>query len=125
MPRNSNAREVAKKVIEQVKSGKRPNIKEAALKSGYSSTTATKHAKQITEQKAYREVIFDFEKELDERIKDANEIMQKKKGKATFRDGLEAMDKLKKLKRLINDESTENKKVNISGLLDNLEEDGE
>lgn len=111
MPRNSNARMVAKKVIEQIEEGKRPNIKEAALAVGYSSSTANKQAKRITEKKEYKEELFDFMKALDEVQNDAINIMKAKKDKATYRDGVEATDKITKLKQLISGKPTENTKM--------------
>jgi len=124
MPRNSNARMVAKKVIEQIKDGKRPNIKEASLAVGYSKHTARTQQKRIRENKAYVEEMFDFEKALDDQIQASIKDLKKKQSKASFRDNAEVVDKLTKLKRLVSGQSTENTAVTISGLLDNLENDG-
>lgn len=114
MSRNSNARMVAKKVIEQLQEGKRPNVKEAMLQTGYSSVTADKNAAKIKAQEGFKEEIFDFMSALDEVQRDAIQIMKDKKDKATYRDGVEAADKMTKLKQLISGKPTENTKMEIT-----------
>lgn len=114
MPRNSNARMVAKKVIEQIKNDKRPNVKEAMEAVGYSSSTAKKQAKRITSQKEYKEEMKPFIDELDELIALSIGFMKEKAKKGTFRDHVVATDTLKKLKNLETGRPTDQSKITVS-----------
>ena len=113
MPRNTNARAVAKKVIEQIKNKERPNMKKAMLESGYSKISAECKAKEIRNRPDFKEEMMSFEEQLDELIADGIDIMKTKKQKATYRDGIESVEKMKKLKLLVTGNPTDNQKVTI------------
>ena len=121
MPRNSNAKAVALKVIEQIQNKERPNVKKAMIAVGYSPVTADSKAKRVTVLPEYQKTIKSFESRLDRVIDIGLDIIEKKKGKATFRDGIEATEKMTKLKRLVTGQSTENVSASIASVLDSLE----
>lgn len=121
MARNENVKVVAKNVISQLKEGKRPNVKEAMLAAGYALSTAGASQGKITKNPVYIKTVQKFEDRLDEVIDIGLDIIKKKKGKATFRDGVSAVTDLSKLKRLVTGQSTENVAASISSVLDTLE----
>lgn len=121
MPRNSNIPKVAQNVVKQLKNGKRPNISEAMVKAGYSMKTARASQKRVTTNPVYIKTFQSLSKRLGGVIDIGLEVIKKKKETATFRDGVETVDKMTKLQRLIDGQSTENVAVSVSNVLDLLE----
>lgn len=122
MPRNSNIKKVALNVIEQSKRGERPNVGKAMREAGYSLITSKANPTRIKKNPVFIKTIQSFESRLDRVIDIGLDIIEKKKGKATFRDGIEATEKMTKLKRLVTGQSTENVSASISSVLDLLEQ---
>jgi len=106
--RNSNAKAVAQKVIEQINNNELPNITQAMKQVGYSKHTARTQQKRVTQNKAYISEIKSFTDQLDDIIADSIEQIKAKKLKGTYRDHVESVDKLKKLQNLLNGRPTEN-----------------
>lgn len=122
---SENAKRVAKVVIRQIKGGSLRNIKKAMLEVGFSQSTSETRQGDITSNKAYIKEMEKFEDRMDKLILIGEDIVVEKKGKASFRDGIEAIDKLTKLKRLVSGQSTENIAHGIGSILDGLEEEKE
>lgn len=121
MPRNSNIPKVAQNVVKQLKNGKRPNISEAMVDAGYSMKTARASQKRVTTNPVYIKTFESLSKRLGGVIDIGLDVIEKKKNTATFRDGVETVDKMTKLQRLIDGQSTENVAVSVSNVLDLLE----
>jgi len=118
-----NAKRVAKKVIEQIKRKELPNVGKAMREVGYSRETSEAKTALIKGNIGYIKEMEKFEDRLDRLILIGEDIVEKKQEKASFRDGVEAIDKLTKLKRLVSGQSTENVAHGIGALLDGLEEE--
>ena len=104
MPKKGNITGVARKVQEQILSGKLPNVARAMIEVGYSVNTANKQSKQVTSHPDYQKAQKTFLERLSTVQDISFEIIEKKKSKASFRDGVEALDKAKKLEFLITGE---------------------
>lgn len=121
MPRNSNIEGVAKTVIKQLKNGERPNVGKAMREVGYSQTTSESKTSTIKRNPLYIKTFESLSKRLGGVIDIGLDVIEKKKATATFRDGVETVDKMTKLQRLIDGQSTENVAVSVSNVLDLLE----
>ena len=104
MPRNSNIRAVALTVKKQILNGERPNVSKAMIANGYAISTANKQPQTITRHPDYKAVEKTFLQQLENVQNIAIDIIEKKKSRASFRDGIEALDKAKKLEFLITGE---------------------
>jgi len=101
MPKMSNPARVAREVIKQAENKKLINFKDAMLNVGYSLNSANVKGKQVRNSLEYQREVSNFSNEIQDRIKEANQIMIEKRHKASYRDGLEAVDKLKRLETFL------------------------
>lgn len=115
---------LAKKVQKNIMEGKRGGIVQAMQDIGYARSTAESRSGEITGDPVYKAEMKKFEERLDRMIDISFEIAEAKKDSATFAHGIDAVDKMTKLKRLVEGKSTDNRATVISGLLDSME-DGE
>lgn len=121
MPRNSNIPKVAEKVVEQMANGERPNVGKAMRSVGYRKSTSLSKTSEIKRNPLYIKTFESLSKRLGGVIDIGLDVIEKKKATATFRDGVETVDKMTKLQRLIDGQSTENVAVSVSNVLDLLE----
>jgi len=94
-----NRKRVAKEVIQQIKDNKKVNISEAMRKVGYKETTVRKKNGEVGKSRQFTGEILKFTDQLEDLIQDNIKHAQTKQKKASFRDSIEAVDKLKKLQR--------------------------
>lgn len=94
-----NRRRVAQKVIEQVLNNKKINISKAMREVGYKQNTANTKCVEVRKSKEFQEETNNFIDQLEELVQDNIKHAKEKQRKASFRDSIEAIDKLKKLSR--------------------------
>jgi RecG-like helicase len=101
-------KEVAKRLIDQIKNKKQLSVKKAMEESGYSPSYAnTKGIKAVRNSKEVQAGIKSFSDQLEEMIQANLEHMRKKQKKATFRDAVEVVNSFKKLNQLIEGKPTD------------------
>lgn len=110
------ARAVAKEVLGTLGKGRKPNITKIAIRKGYTPKTANSGAVQKT--KSYQLVIGPVIQQLEIERQRAIDMMQKRIGKAKYRDVIDAVDKLTKNIQLLTGKSTSNISMRMRTLKD-------
>lgn len=100
----------AQKTLESIGTDKSKG--EILRESGFSEAIA-KNPKIVMESKGFKEALKPFEDKIEEEINAAIELAGQKRHDASYSDLITAAEKLKKLHRLIQDQSTENVAINI------------
>lgn len=121
--REKRIKTIAQKVIKNISEGKRGGIVEVMKEVGYSRETAESKSGTITKDPIYIREMEKFEDKLSRVMDISFDIIENKKDDATFSHGVDALDKMTKLKRLIDGKSTENHAHMIANVLDGLEEE--
>lgn len=118
--RSLNAQAVAKEIIATVGKGGKVNKGKIIKKHGYTDSMS-RHPEKILETLSAKEIIDPFVGKMVRERDAAINAMTKKRGKANYRDLVDAADKLTKNIQLLSGRETENKSFNISMLLDEIE----
>ncbi len=121
--REARIKTIARNVVKNMMEGKSPAIVEEAKKVGYAVNTAEKKTGDISGDPIFQKELMKFEDKLQRVMDISFDIIENKKDDATFSHGVDALDKMTKLKRLIDGKSTENHAHMISSVLDGLEEE--
>jgi hypothetical protein len=110
-----NRKRVGRKVVEQIKEGKRINIKKAMTEVGYKENYAnTIGAVRIRNSKEFKEETKTFLDQLEDRIQASIEDMAKKQTKASYRDNAEVVDKFRKLSSALKGNNLEGNAIEIT-----------
>lgn len=110
------AREVAKEVLATVGQGQKPNIKQIAIKKGYSPKTAGAGIVQKT--KSYKAEIAPLVQRLEEERDAIIIALKKKRSKAKYADLISGLDKITKNIQLLTGGSTSNVLIGVKKLND-------
>jgi 16S rRNA C967 or C1407 C5-methylase (RsmB/RsmF family) len=110
------AKEVAKKVVENLRKGKKPVLGKIAREVGYAKSTSL-HPNQITETKSYKEIT---EPILNRYLKEEERIMaameKKNLTKEQYRTLSNSIDTIRKQIQLLSGERTGNESVVVNVL---------
>jgi|WetSurMetagenome_2_1015567.scaffolds.fasta_scaffold12763_3 hypothetical protein len=109
-----NRKRVAKKVIDQVMSGKKANVSQAMRDVGYSNSTADVKNSEVARSKEFQEETQSFVNQLEDLMQDSIGMMKEKKKKGSYRDHETTVEQFAKLKQLLTGGNTSNDKMSIS-----------
>lgn len=104
---SENARAVAEEIIATLGKGGKVSVSAIARRKGYSKSVA-KNPKQITETKSFQAVIKPVLERMEEERDRALALLEQRIGKASYRDAVDAVDKLTKNIQLLSGGVTEN-----------------
>lgn len=114
-------KKVGKEIKKQILNNEPVNKSQAMRNAGYSKSVVNSQVKRVVSSKEVQEEIQPFLAQLDEVVENSLKDIKIKQLNASFRDNIHAVDTFTKLNRLIQGKSTENKAINISEVLNNLE----
>jgi len=111
----SNPRRVAREVIAQASDGKKINLSKAMKNVGYAKNSRRIPKVVVTEKEDFKDEIFDFVKEMEtERKLCLKELKDPKvRKKATYRDRIDAINKLTNNIQLVTGQTTSNEVMTI------------
>lgn len=121
--REARVKTIARNVVRNMIEGKSPSIQKEMEKVGYARSVVDSRSGDISGDPIFQKELMKFEDKLQRVIDISFDIIENKKDEATFSHGVDAMDKMTKLKRLIDGKSTENHAHMIANVLDELETD--
>lgn len=104
---------VGKELINQATNNKKINIHKAMLKAGYAKSTADKRVAVIRRSPEVQQELGNFINDLNQIVNNSIRNAKSKQDKASFRDNIEAIDKMKKLEQLITGNPTSNEKMTV------------
>jgi len=111
---SENAKAVAREIIEKVKKGERVHKGEIIAKHGYTKSMAL-HPQKITETKSFKEEMEPFLAQLKrERQRLMKAIELKDLDAVSYKDAVDAADKLTKNIQLLSGGNTANDKISFS-----------
>ena len=110
---SENAKAVAHEVIETIGKGRKVVLGKIVKKRGYSDSVS-KYPKKVTETKSYQDEVQPIVQTMIEERDAALREAKKKRGKANYRDLVDASAKLTKDIQLLSGGKTANDSVNIS-----------
>lgn len=110
----SNPRRAAREVLKQVSDGKKINLGKAMKEVGYSKSTQCQ-PKSVTKQDDFKDEVFNFVHEMEEERKQCLRELKdpKVRKKATYRDRIDAINKLTNNIQLVTGQTTSNETMTI------------
>lgn len=117
---SDNAKEVAKKVSENLRKGKRVILGKILKEQGYAESTS-KSPTMVTETKSYKEAINPIVKRWErERERITKTLESKDLTDEKYKDLIDSLDKITKNIQLLSGGNTENVGVETTGELENI-----
>ena len=110
---SENAKAVAQEVIQTVRKGTKVNLGKIVKKHGYSESVS-KHPDKVTQTQSYQEEIQPIVQMMIEERDAALKEAKKKRGKANYRDLVDASTKLTKDIQLLSGGKTANEELKIT-----------